>query len=153
MAWSLSTGLKNALLGTSGLKEALANGQIRIYSGPQPDSADKAEQGALLCIITLNSGAMTSGVATNGINLGTPAGAQIGKAAGEVWSGLNLQTGTAGWMRWYPNSFNSNMGEDSTGTKIRLDGNCGTSGAQMILASVSLTQGVSTTVDNVSLAI
>ena len=39
MAWRMSTGLKNAILSTGGLKQALANGQIRIFSGSQPDSA------------------------------------------------------------------------------------------------------------------
>lgn len=151
MAWRMSTGLKNALLGANGLKEAFANGQIRIFAGPQPDSADTAESGQLLCVISLESGAMTSGVATNGINFGTSSGGQIGKSDTEVWSGKNLADGSAGWFRWYPNAFDLHTGASTDGTKIRLDGACGTIGSQMLLPSVLLKRDATTTVDNVSI--
>ena len=153
MAWRMSTGLKNAILSTAGLKQALASGQIRIFGGSQPNSADDAEQGPLLCTITLNGGTMTSGLPTNGINIGIASNGQVGKATGEVWSGVNAQDGTAGWFRWYPNAFTANSGVDTTGTKIRIDGDCGTLGSQMILTSVALRAGVSTTIDNLILAI
>ena len=151
MAWRLSTGMKNAILNDKGLKEALANGQIRIYSGPQPDSADAAEQGALLTIITLSSGAMVSGTTTNGLNLDAPDGGIIGKPSASVWSGKNLANGSAGWFRWYPNDFDSHMGAATGGNKIRIDGNCATSGGQMNLSSTNLKINVTTTVDNVAL--
>jgi hypothetical protein len=151
MAWRLSEGLKNALLGTASLKTILANGQIRIFAGPQPASAEDAETGPVLCVITLASGAMVSGVGTNGINMATPSGGAIGKASGEVWSGKNLATGTAGWFRWYPNAFDTNMGAAAAGNKIRLDGNVATSGGQLNLSSVSLRLDITTTIDNVNL--
>lgn len=155
MAWRLSTGLRNKLLGAASgqgsLQQILANGQIRIYTGPQPASADAAETGSLLCTITLGSGAMTSGNATNGINLGNAADGIIGKAAGEVWSGVNSAQGTAGWFRWYPNDFDGQMGAATGGDKTRIDGSCASSGAQMNLSSTSLVNGITTTVDNVAL--
>lgn len=151
MAFGLSTGLKNALLNNQGLKTALANGQIRIFNGTRPASADSAESGALLCIITLSSGAMTSGVATNGLVLDTPDGGAVGIPDGAVWSGENLVDGSARWFRWYPNDFDDHMGAASGGDKIRLDGNCGTTGADMVLSSTNLKAGVPTTVDDVNL--
>lgn len=151
MAWRLSEGLKNVLLGTSPLKTALANGQIRIFGGPQPPSAEDAETGPLLAIITLASGAMVSGVTTNGITLDNPAGGAVGKPGASVWSGKNLATGTAGWFRWYPNDFDSHMGAASNGNKIRLDGNVATSGGQCNLSSVALKVDITTTIDNVNL--
>ena len=149
MAWRLSTGMRNALLDTGSLKGILADGQIRIYTGTQPANADAGETGTLLCTITLASGEMTSGVETNGINLGTAADGSVGKADGEVWSGVNSDGGTAGWFRWYPNDFGDHTGAATGGDKIRIDGNCATSGGQMNLSSTSLTNGVTTTIDNV----
>lgn len=151
MAWRLSTGLRNALLDTNSLAGILADGQIRIFTGSQPSSADEGETGTHLCTITLSSGSMTSGEADNGLELGTAADGTIGKADGEVWSGENIAGGTAGWFRWYPNDFDDHQGAASGGDKIRIDGNCSTSGAQMNLSSTSLTSGVTTTVDNVEL--
>ena len=151
MAWRLSEGLKNALLGTASLKDVLANGQIRIFTGPQPPSAEDAETGQLICILTKASGAMVSGVATNGINLDAPAGGAIGKPVADVWSGKNLATNTAGWFRWYPNDFDNQMGAATAGNKIRLDGNCATSGGQLNLSSVALKIDITTTVDSVNL--
>ena len=153
MAWRLSTGLRNKILGAESgqgsLQQIFANGQIRIYTGTQPTNADTAETGALLCTITLASGAMTSGTATNGINLGNAADGTVGKADGEVWSGVNAVSGTAGWFRWYPNAFTDNIGGGAA--KICIDGNCATSGGQMNLSSTSLTAAVTTTVDNVAI--
>ena len=153
MAWRLSTGLRNKLLGAESgqgsLQEILANGQIRIYVGTQPTSADIAESHTLLCTITLASGEMTSGDATNGINLGNATDGTIGKATGEVWSGVNENSGMAGWFRWYPNAFADNIGGGAD--KICIDGNCATSGGQMNLSSTSLAADVTTTVDSVAI--
>ena len=141
--------MRNALLDTGSLKGILANGQIRIYTGTQPANADAGETGTLLCTITLASGEMTSGTETNGINLGNADGGTVGKADGEVWSGVNSDGGTAGWFRWYPNDFGDHTGAATGGDKVRIDGNCATSGGQMNLSSTSLTADVTTTVDNV----
>ena len=151
MAWRFSSGLKNALMNDKGLKEVFANGQIRIFSGPQPSSADDGETGTLLCVVTLGSSPMTSGTATNGLNFDTPVNGVISKPIDAIWSGKNIATGSAGWFRWYPNAFDLNSGQDTAGIKIRMDGNCGTSNAQCILPSTSLQLNITTTIDNVSL--
>lgn len=152
MAWRMSTGLKNALLNSGGLREIFENGQIKIFTGPQPASADDAETGQLLCIITLNGEPMTSGVALNGINLGISSGGQVGKSSLEVWSGKSIIDGVAGWFRWYPNDIASNVGLASSGSeKIRIDGSCGTANSQLVLTTTNLKANVPTTIDNVSI--
>jgi hypothetical protein len=152
MAFTLSTGLKNALLNNAGLKSALANGQIRIFNGVRPQSADDAESGAVLCIITLNSAAMVSGVVTNGLVIDTPSGGAVGIPSGAVWSGKNLATGNATWFRWYPNTFDAHQGVATGGDKIRLDGNCAAGGGgDLNLSTTNLKINVPTTVDNVNL--
>lgn len=152
MAFTLSTGLKNALLNASGLKSALASGQIRIFNGVRPASADDAESGALLCIITLASGAMVSGVTTNGLVLDTPANGAIGIPAGAVWSGKALANGNATWFRWYPNNFDAQQGAANGGDKIRLDGNCAAGGGgDLNLSTTNVKINVPITVDNVNL--
>lgn len=123
------------------------NGVIRIYSGAQPANADAAETGTLLCEISANSGVFTPGQPDNGITFGQVAGGVLQKAVGEIWSGLNVADGTAGWFRIYANS--RVLGASTSA--VRLDGACATSGAQMNMSSTSLTSGITTTVDGVEL--
>lgn len=47
-----STGLRNALCGNDGFSKIFINGEIRIYSGTQPASADAAATGTLLGVVT-----------------------------------------------------------------------------------------------------
>ena len=149
MAWKLSPGLKNALLGTGSFKEIFANCQIRIYDGAQATGDSPAESGNLLCIITLGSGAMASGVATNGLNFANPVGVAVGKPTAAIWSGVNLMNGTARSFRIYPNDFTAHIGEGDD--KIWLEGAAGTTSAQMLLISTSLVKDRTTSVDNVNI--
>lgn len=129
------------------LKGIFRNGVVGIYSGTQPTTADDAEAGSLLCLITLASGAFTPGSPINGINFGQVSAGTIGKALGEVWSGANVATGSAGWARFYAN-------DKTTGastTTARLDCSVATSGAQLNLTSTSLVSGVTTTIDTVAI--
>jgi hypothetical protein len=66
MALRLSTGLRNFLNEAGGLKQALNNGKMMIYSGAQPASADDAASGTLLATITKASGALTEEVQASG---------------------------------------------------------------------------------------
>lgn len=59
MTIRLSTGLRNMLAGSLGFNGAMNHGFIKIFSGTQPASADAAETGTLLGIITKASGALT----------------------------------------------------------------------------------------------
>lgn len=66
MALRLSTGLRNYLNEFGGVKQALNNGKIYIYSGTQPALADDAATGTLLAIISKSSGAITEEVQSVG---------------------------------------------------------------------------------------
>jgi len=152
MAWRLSTGIRDGLLNTAansggGLAELLKDGVIEIYSGTQPADADSAEAGTLLCVITEASGVFTGGVATNGLNFDPAASGVIDKLTGEVWSGANTATGTAGWFRFYANDFT----KGASTTAVRLDGAIATSGSQMNLSNTALVSSVTTTVDSVAI--
>lgn len=128
MAESFSTGLRNGLLGTSDFKTLMADGILCIFSGTKPASADAAEgSGLLLMKYTLNGGAFTGGVSTNGINFDVVANGVISKDALETWSGVGLAaagTGTtATWFRFYDNNYTTG----ASTTAVRFDGSIGTS--------------------------
>jgi len=60
MALRFSTGMVQALMQRRGLKEALHDGVIKVYSGSQPATADAAVTGTLLLTVTNASGAFTA---------------------------------------------------------------------------------------------
>jgi len=138
MAIRLSTGMRNGLCGTWGVKEILNGGFIGIYTGGQPASADLAETGSLLVTISTTSGT----AATDGITFGTAASGELPKSA-SVWSGLVSVAGIAGWFRVY----DVNHTTGSNGTAVRFDGNCGVSGSDMVLSNTSQTVGATLTID------
>ncbi|WP_289020405.1 hypothetical protein [Desulfobacter postgatei] len=122
---------------------------LDIYTGGQPVSADAAETGSKLISITLSSGSFTGGSAVNGLNFGEVASGVLHKEAGEVWSGVGLVSGTAGWFRFYANDYVLGASE----TAIRMDGGIATSGSQLNLSNTAITVGGTTTVDSVSLTL
>lgn len=152
MALRLSTGLRNKMMTATGgasFAEAMADGTLHIYSGAQPTTADDAETGTLLVRITLSSGAFTSGVATNGIEFGDATGGAVGKKSGEVWSGVAIASGTAGWFRFYANT----VGTGASSSAVRFDGSCGTSGAQCNMGSTTITLDGTVTIDTVNVTL
>lgn len=124
MAVAHSTGLKNFDL-DSGWKTAFnTSGVIRIYTGSAP-GPDNAITGTLLATLTLAATAF--GAAASGVSTAAAIGSDTSAAA----------TGTAGYFR-------VSLSADATGistTLKRLEGTVGTSGADMILNSVSIALG------------
>jgi serine protease AprX len=94
----LSTGLKSALLGTSGLTEMMNYGVIEVYSGESPQFAHFAPTGTLLAVITDSGNPFTQGSPTNGLQLNRDVPGEL-RAEGE-WRMKGVATGTAGWWRW-----------------------------------------------------
>lgn len=133
--------------GGGSLDELLRNGVIEIYTGTQPATADLAETGTKLLRVTIASGAFSSGSPTNGLNLGVPSAGVTSKEALEVWSGVGLAAGTAGWFRYYDNSYTTG----ASSTAVRFDGVCGVGTGQLRLSSLTITLGATTTVDSGSI--
>lgn len=78
MTLRYSTGLRDFLARFGGLADALQNGEIRIYTGTQPASADAAPTGTLLCTITNNAQARTPEVRASGtVTLATGAAGSV----------------------------------------------------------------------------
>ena len=146
MALALSTGLRNSMLDTASFQDSLVNGVLYIYTGTQP-SVDAAATGTLLLKITVGSGTFAHGTATNGLNFGAASAGVIAKSTSEVWSGVAVASGTAGWFRFCANGTDSEPTDADTTCK-RFDGSIATSGAQLNMASTAITSGATTTIDS-----
>lgn len=126
-------------------RDIFRNGTMRIYTGSQPTAADEAETGTNVLKVTKSSGSFAGGAPANGLNFGVSSGGVIGKASGEVWSGVGISGGgTAGWFRFYANA----EGTGASTSHIRFDGACATSGGQLNMSSTSIVEGATTTVDS-----
>ena len=126
------------------LKDVFRDGVLRVYSGSQPSSPDSATNGTLLVTVTVSSGAFVAGAFDNGLEFGTAASGAISKSASETWQGLGLAAGTAGWFRLSANPTDAG-GADTT--LSRIDGNVGTSGADLNMSSTSIVVGSTYTID------
>lgn len=150
MALKFSTGAVTGLAGTKGLYELFNGGFMDIYSGGQPASADAAETGVKLVRITGTSG----DVSTAGLTFGTAADGSLPKSAA-IWSGVVAVGGVAGYFRFYGTLGTTGvMGSAGTsGTGIRIDGNVGVSGSDMVMSPTTLTLGRTHTVDEFTLTV
>lgn len=115
-----------------GFIEIMRGCQCNVYTTARPATADAAATGTLLATVTLNSGAdgLTFTESSNGV---------VSKPGADVWSGSILESGEAAWFRFYEH------GDDPTQlstTAARFDGSIGTSGADMIVGSTTLTQNL-----------
>ena len=144
MTVRLSTGLRNALAGSTGFAGALLHGVIDIYSGPQPLTADSAAAGVLLGRVTVNAGAFTAGAPTNGLTFDAPNAGVASKAAAENWKFTGVAAGTAGWFRFKGNVLDNDL---ASTTLVRMDGTCGTTGADLNLSQLSIVTGSPNTID------
>lgn len=142
MTVRLSTALRNNLAGSTGFAATFANGIIEIRTGSQPVTADAAATGTLLGTVTLNSGAFTPGVSTNGLTFATASGGTVSKSG--IWSFAGVAAGTAGWFRLKSNALDNDL---LSTTLPRLDGSIATSGADMNLSNLSIAISATTTID------
>ena len=129
--------------GGGSLDELLRNGIIEIYSGPQPTTADLGETGSLLLRGTISSGAFVAGVATNGLNIATATDGVSEKEVAEVWSGVGLADGTAGWFRFHSNAYVTG----ASSVAIRMDGLCGITSGELQMSSLTVATGATITID------
>jgi hypothetical protein len=130
-------------VGGGSLDELLRNGVLEIYSGSQPASADVAESGTKLLRVTISSGAFVAGTATNGLNIAAATSGVSAKETAEVWSGVGLAAGTAGWFRYYANDYTTGASTSA----VRFDGSCGVSSGDLQMSSLTVAVGATNTVD------
>lgn len=142
MTLKVSTGARNKLLDTGSLKTTFNLGKIRIFSGAVPATADAAETGTLLCVIS-NAGTAT------GLTLGTAASGSIPKTPAEVWNGVNVASGTATYFRYVAAGDTAAL---ST-TEARLQGAIATAGTDLNLSSINLTTGATQSIDAASITL
>lgn len=129
------------------LSDIFRNGVLEIYSGTQPSNADTTESGTLLVKVTRSSEAFVAGAAANGLNFDEAVSGVLGKLATEVWSGLGLVSGTAGWFRFYANDAT----HGASTSAARIDGAIATTGSQMNMSNTSVTVDGTTTIGTVAI--
>lgn len=148
MAEKRSVAYRNAIL--AAIKTAFTDGVIYLYTGGQPASADAAETGTLLAIITNAGGAFTSGVATNGLEFDTPANGSMGIKAGETWkTNACLAQGNIGWGRFYANT----VVQGVNAAAVRFDFSVGTSGADLNVFTTLVAVGSPFTINTFTVTI
>lgn len=140
----LSTGMRDALLGTQSFKDIFMDGVIYIYSGSQPSSADSAVLGTLLGKVTLDANSFTFGNSANGLEFDTPSNGEISKASGDNWQFEGITDGVAGWGRLMGNA-NDDLGQSES--LPRLDFSIGRTGADLNLSNTDVAVGAIHTID------
>lgn len=136
MALRLSTGLRQALLGTADFRTEFTACFLNIYTGSQPSSSDDAATGTLLATIYSDG-------ASVGISFDAPVAGVIAKAVAQTWSGTSGAEGTAGYFRLWEAAGNPAI---LSTTESRLDGNIATSGANMNMSNTFVASGAVQTV-------
>lgn len=131
MAFHISTGLAESIMGGSSIKDTMDLGFIDIYSGTVPANADASIGAAtLLCRVSLNSTA-------TGLTL-LQDGRFLRKPPADVWSGTNAATGTA---TFYRQVLTGDTGALSS-TDERIQGTVGlTNASEMTLTDTSFVSG------------
>ncbi len=118
----------NAVVDKFDVGTANATGKVEIRTGTQPADPDAAATGTLLVTILLQNPAFGAAVDAS------PGGKATVNGGGTL-TGTAVATGTAGYFRAY----------DRDDVAI-IDGECGTSGADMNLDSTSITSGQDVTI-------
>lgn len=139
MTAKLSTAMRNHMLETGSLKGAFTTLEMRIYSGTEPASADDTITGVKLTTIR--------GPSAAALAFDAAAGGSLPKAAAQVWSGVNVASGTATHFRLVDVSDT----DASSSTAKRIQGKCGTAGAELNMTSTSIANGATQTIDGGSI--
>lgn len=146
MTLKVSTGLRNHMLVTGSIKTALDNGFIDIYGGVIPSSADDAvvlANSPKLCRVSVNStgaGITLAAAAADGV---------VTKNTGEVWSGVNLASGTATFYR-HVSAADTNA---TSTTEKRIQGEIALLGKEFDISNVALTLGATQGIDYYNIAL
>ena len=140
-----STATRNKLLDTSAFRTIFNLGFLKIYDGPVPATADAALDAANHLLVT-----MTNNGGGTGLTFAAAAiSGSITKTLAEVWSGTTIAAGTASFYRLVTPT---DTGAAST-TEARVQGVVGTSGADLNMTTVSLSNSTSYPIDAYSIAL
>lgn len=132
----ISTGLADAMMGNTGMTQALndADMELRIFSGPEPVSADAAiENEVLLVTIEPTSGSMQFNHAGGGL---------VMKDIDQAWLGSVVATGTPTYYRLC--AFDDDNSQDTNA--IRVQGSVGAAG-DLKLGTTTLATGNPQSID------
>lgn len=132
-----STGLRNYVLATGPMRDALDGFVMKLYGGTMPADADAAATGTLLATISVNNtgtGLTFAATAANGV---------LSKDNTEVWSGLVSVSGTCTHYRLVDTT---DSGSAST-TEIRVQGDAGEIGYSLNISDPSLTASAIQNID------
>lgn len=143
----LSNALRTAIMVTGSVKSRLDGGFLFMFAGTQPASAEDAAAGALLAAVSIDAAGATGLTLVAGDATG-----QAKKTAAEAWKALGLAAGTARWYRFQRLDTNLATTQAAAlaaagGVVERVDGSVGTSGADLIAASVAVALNAPITVD------
>jgi hypothetical protein len=131
---------------------------IGIYSDTQPADGNAAENGTLLCWITLDGETMTDPMTVaNGLELDVSTIAydsttlilQISKPTAAIWKGDPIANGNIGYGRVYDLDVDTGL----SATAIRFDGSAGISSGQFQLSSSKCEVGVPLVVNSFTIKI
>lgn len=98
------------------------------------------------------TGATAGAAAVNGLTMNYPPTSGIITKTTGAWQGTAVATGTAGWFRCVCSSDEDNT-QDTTAKFLRLDGSIGTTGADMLVTSTSITSGATQTINTFQISV
>jgi hypothetical protein len=119
------------------LRDIFKYSEWQIWSGTQPSDPDSAPTGTKLVTINNAGAGITFGVASSGA---------LAKTVGETWTGVGVADGTAGWFRLC--MLNDPETTDSSYKWPRLDGQVGTSGAELNFTSTAFVARATQTISD-----
>ena len=141
----LSTGLRNALMGSSGLRAMMNYGVIDVYSGTAPAVADMVPTGTRLARITQNGLPFVAGSLPGGLI--TKKGMTGQLINDGTWVMTGLATGAAGWWRW---KWNVHDPDTFSLFYPRVDGLVNET---LVLLDTAVSPGSTTTIDSFTMVL
>lgn len=148
---NFSTGFKKAANGFSGdasIKTILENGVMAIYGGvSMPATADAAEVGTLLGLVTTDGLAFVPGEAANGINFDVSDTGLLVRPDSDEWACVPILGGQARYVRIYDNAMVTGVSTSA----VRFDLSAGVTTGEAIFLNLTLVAGQKIYVRTVSI--
>lgn len=148
---NFSTGFKKAANGFGAdvsIKTTMADFVMAIYGGTSmPASADAAEVGDLLGLVTLNGLAFVAGNSANGLNFEVSSTGILVRPEADEWACVPVLSGQARYVRVYDNA----MVTGASTSAVRFDLSAGVTTGEAVFLSLALTAGQRIYVRDVSI--